>query len=306
MNADATNSSSAPHTPVMPAEVLDYLAVRPGGRYIDCTVGAGGHSAAILTASAPDGRVLGIDADPDAITEASTRLEPFGERVTLVQSYFDHTAEIAAEHGFVPADGLLCDMGVSSMQLDRPERGFSFREAGPLDMRFGPDAELTAEDIVNRYSEEALANVLYEYGDEHRSRRIARRIVERRPLHSTLDLAKAVEQVAGKGRQPSFSSRVHPATKTFLALRIAVNQELLLLRSLLASARGLLGFGSRLVILTFHSIEDRIVKQFLRDASRGDSPTFRLLTKKVVRPSAAEVQQNRRSRSARLRAAEAL
>ena len=293
------------HQPVMRDEVLEYLQVRPGGRYIDCTVGGGGHAAAILDASAPDARLLGIDADPEALAVAREQLAPHGERVRLVNRYFDSVAE-AARPDFVPADGMLCDLGVSSLQLDRPQRGFSFQREGPLDMRFGPDADLTASEIVNGYSEEDLAKVIFEYGEERRSRRIARAIVERRPLRSTLELAKAVEQAAGKGRVINPVSRVHPATKTFLALRLEVNQELRRLSDFLALARGLLGFGSRLVIIAFHSLEDRIVKNFLRDAARAEVPSFRLLTKKVVRPSTEEVQANPRARSARLRAAEAI
>ncbi len=294
------------HTPVMVAEVLEYLHVRPDGRYIDCTVGSGGHAEAILNASRPDGRLLGIDADPEAIATAAQRLRPFGARVTLVERYFDDVAEVARAAGFAPADGLVCDLGVSSPQLERPERGFSFQREGPLDMRFGPTAETTAAEIINHTSEKELARILYEYGDERRSRRIARRIVGSRPFGSTTQFAKAVEQAAGEGRQPRRSSRVHPATKTFLALRIAVNQELRRLEIALAEARGLLGFGSRLVVISFHSLEDRIVKRFLVEASRGEAPSFRLLTRKVVRPSVDEVQRNPRSRSARLRAAEAI
>ena len=302
----AASEAPLPHTPVMVAEVLEYLQVRRGGHYIDCTVGAGGHSDAILSAAA-DTHVLGLDADPEAIAEAGRQLARFGDRVTLVESYFDRVDEVVRTANFPPADGLIFDTGVSSMQLDRAERGFSFRRAGPLDMRFGPSAELTAADIVNHYSEGDLAQILRTYGEEWRARRIARRIVEHRPLHSTLELAKTVEQAAGKGRSASTRSRVHPATKTFLALRIAVNQELRHLSHLLALARGLLdGFGSRLVVVTFHSLEDRPVKQFLRAASSGPAPTFRLLTRKVVRPSAEEVERNPRSRSGRLRAAEAI
>ena len=296
---------TSPHASVMTAEVLDYLNVRPGGRYIDCTVGAGGHSAAILDASAPDGRVLANDADPAALIVARERLSAYGDRVVFSERYFDEVAEEAASGGVTPADGLLCDLGVSSMQLDTPERGFSLRESGPLDMRMSPQADLTAGEIVNEYEEADLADLLYRLGDERRSRRIARQIVARRPLATTTDLAKAVEQAAGKGRKASTFSRVHPATKTFLALRMAVNQELRRLGDFLALARSLLGFGSRLVIISFHSLEDRIVKQFLRDASRGETPAFRVLTRKVVRPSATEVERNPRSRSARLRAAEA-
>ncbi len=297
--------SAAPHTPVMRDEALAYLNVRPGGRYIDCTAGAGGHSAAILEASAPDGRLLANDADPAALAVARARLAGYGDRVRFSQRYFDDIAEAAASAGVVPADGLLCDLGVSSLQLDTPERGFSFRKSGPLDMRMSPSADLTAAAIVNEYEEADLADLLYRLGDERRSRRIARQIVARRPLATTTDLAKAVEQAAGKGRQASTFSTVHPATKTFLALRMAVNQELRRLGDLLALARSLLGFGSRLVIISFHSLEDRLVKHFLRDASQGDAPAFRVLTRKVARPGAAEVERNPRSRSARLRAAEA-
>ena len=302
---DDDSKASSTHESVMTAEVLAYLKVRPGGHYIDCTTGAGGHSEAILAASGPDGRLFANDADPEALAIARERLAPFGDRVVFSERYFDEIAEPAAEAGFVPADGLLCDLGVSSMQLDRAERGFSFRQAGPLDMRMNPHVELTAAEIVNGYREVDLADLIYRYGDERRSRRIARQIVARRPLATTIELAKAVEQAAGKGRKANSISRVHPATKTFLALRMAVNQELRRLEDFLALARSLLGFGSPLVIISFHSLEDRIVKHFLRDAAHEDPPRFQVITKKVVRPSAAEVERNPRSRSARLRAAEA-
>ena len=305
-NAGPSNAgAAAPHTSVMTAEVLEYLSVRSGGRYIDCTTGAGGHSAAILDASAPSGTLLANDADPAALAIARERLAGYGDRVRFSERYFDEIADVAGGADFVPVDGLLCDLGVSSMQLDTPERGFSFRESGPLDMRMSPQADLTAAEIVNEYEEGDLADLLYQLGDEWRSRRIARQIVARRPLATTTDLAKAVEQAAGKGRKASTSSRVHPATKTFLALRMAVNQELRRLGDFLALARSLLGFGSRLVIISFHSMEDRIVKHFLREASHGEAPAYEVLTRKVVRPSAAEVERNPRSRSARLRAAEA-
>lgn len=302
---NAHDDPTSPHASVMTPEVLDYLNVRPGGRYIDCTVGAGGHSAAILDASSPDGRLLANDADPEALAITRERLASYGDRVSFSEHYFDEVSDAAASAGVTPADGLLCDLGVSSMQLDSPERGFSFRESGPLDMRMSPQADLTAAEIVNEYEEADLADLLYRLGDERRSRRIARQIVARRPLATTMDLAKAVEQAAGKGRKASTFSRVHPATKTFLALRMAVNQELRRLGDFLALARSLLGFGSRLVIISFHSLEDRIVKQFLRGASQGEAPAFRVLTRKVARPTAAEVERNPRSRSARLRAAEA-
>ena len=299
-------SDPAPHQPVMRDEALAYLNVRPGGRYIDCTTGAGGHSAAILDASAPDGRLLANDADSAALAVARGRLAGYGDRVRFTEGYFDEITGSTGAAGIVPADGVLLDLGVSSMQLETPERGFSFRERGPLDMRMSPATELTAAAIVNEYEEADLADLLYRLGDEWRSRRIARQIVARRPLATTTDLAKAVEQAAGKGRKASTSSRVHPATKTFLALRIAVNQELRHLKTVLAEARGLLGFGSRFAVISFHSLEDRMVKRFLQNASRAETPTFRLLTRKVIRPSLAEVRRNPRSRSARLRVAEAV
>ncbi len=306
MSSAPLDPARPPHQSVLVEEVLHYLQPRAGGRYIDCTVGAGGHAAAILEQAGGDSRLLGLDADPQALALARERLALYGERVTLVQTYFDAVDTVARKADFVPADGMLLDLGVSSMQLDRAERGFSFQQAGPLDMRFGPDAEATAFEIVNQYAVEDLATLLYEFGDERRSRRIARAIVERRPITSTTDLAKAVEEAAGGGRRSRTHSQVHPATKTFLALRIAVNQELRRLATVLAVARGLLGFGSRLVIIAFHSQEDRIVKRFLQEADRSADPTFQILTKHVVRPSQAEVRANPRSRSARLRAAEAV
>jgi 16S rRNA (cytosine1402-N4)-methyltransferase len=303
------------HVPVLLGEVLEALAVRPGGRYVDSTLGAGGHARAILDASSPDGELLGIDLDPDALAVARERLAPYGGRVTFVEGEFSQVGDLCREEGFAPVQGILFDLGLSSLQLEDESRGFSFQREGPLDMRFSPSQDLTAADIVNTYSEEALAKLLWEYGQERQSRRIARRLVEERPLRSTTQLAKAAEQAVGRGAR----GVIHPATRTFQALRIAVNQELSRLEVALVQAHGLLGFGSRLVVISYHSLEDRIVKHFLQQEARdclcppgapvcvcGHRATLRLVARGVVRPSAAEVAANPRSRSARLRVAERL
>ena len=290
------------HIPVMPREALAMLNVRRDGVYIDATVGLGGHAAAILEASAPNGRLLGLDADPQALEAARRRLQPFGDRCRLEQAWLDHAAAAADRHGFANADGVLCDLGVSSLQLDDAERGFSFQHDGPLDMRLGPDAERTAADIVNHYDETALADVIYQLGEERRSRRITRAIVERRPIGATAELAAIVQSAVGRGPR----RRLHPATHVFRALRLEVNRELDRLSAFLASVRGMLALGGRLVAISFHSLEDRIVKRFIREAASTDGAGFRSLSKKVIRPRADEIQGNPRARSARLRAAEAV
>ena len=229
-------------------------------------------------------------------------LEPFGERLTLDQAWLDDCAAHARRHGFEAVDGVLCDLGVSSLQLDDAQRGFSFQNDGPLDMRLGPGADRTAADIVNHYPESDLADVIYQLGEERRSRRIAHAIVERRPIETTAELAEIVRAAVGvTGRR-----RIHPATHVFRALRLEVNRELGRLSDFLGSTRELLAVGGRLVAISFHSLEDRIVKRFMREASSGTEAPFRALTKRVIRPSGAEVQRNPRARSARLRAAEAV
>jgi 16S rRNA (cytosine1402-N4)-methyltransferase len=303
------------HIPVLLREVVEALAVRTGGRYVDCTLGAGGHAEAILEAASPDGELLGIDLDPEALAAARERLAAFGERVTFLEGNFSQVGDLCRERGFAPVQGILFDLGLSSLQLEEESRGFSFQREGPLDMRFSPRQELTAADIVNTYSEEELADLLWRYGEERRSRPIARRIIEERPFRTTTQLAKAVEQAVGRRAR----GVIHPATRTFQALRIAVNQELLHLETALLQAHGLLGFGSRLVVISYHSLEDRIVKNFLRRESQdcicppgvpvcvcGHRATLRLVARSVVRPSAAEVAANPRARSARLRVAERL
>jgi 16S rRNA (cytosine1402-N4)-methyltransferase len=302
------------HEPVMLREVMAALDVHPGGRYIVCTVDGGGHAEAILEAASPGGSLLGIDADPEALDLARERLAGFGDAVALAQGNFRDLEGIAEDHDYTPVNGVLFDLGLSSHQL-ASSRGFSFRTASPLDMRFGPDQETTASYWVNEAPEDELADVIWRFGEERQSRRIAHSIVERRPLATTTDLAKAVEQAVG--RRPG--SQSHPATKTFQALRIVVNQELASLVDALPRAHGLLGFGSRLVILSYHSLEDRIVKQYIARESRDcicppqqpvctcdHKATLKPVTRGAVTPSREEVASNPRSRSAKLRAAERL
>ena len=298
------NRTRPSHEPVMLSEVLELLNVRRGGVYIDATVGLGGHAAAILEASAPNGRLLGLDADPQALAAARRRLEPFGDRCRLERAWLDHAAAAAARHGFSAVDGVLCDLGVSSLQLDDPRRGFSFQQDGPLDMRLGPDAERSAAEIVNQYDEAELADVIYQLGEERRSRRIARAIVERRPIRTTGQLAEIVQSAVGRGAGQR-GRRLHPATHVFRALRLEANSELERLGAFLETARGMLARGGRLAAIAFHSLEDRIVKRFIREASAAGGG-LRSLSKKPLRPRAEEVERNPRARSARLRAAEAV
>lgn len=289
------------HLPVLLEESLELLQVQPGGRYIDCTVGSGGHAALILERSSPGGQLLGIDVDPEAIKIARERLEPYGKAVVLVNENFKNLEAICQRYKFHPVHGILFDLGISSLQLEDAKRGFSFKLDAPLDMRFSPVQELTAANIVNVFPEPKIVHLLKVYADERKSRQIARQIVQNRPITSTLQLAKVVEKAVGKNR-----SKIHPATRTFQALRMAVNQELDCLKLALEQAVNLLGFGGRLVIISYHSLEDRLVKAFLKQESYGHSPTLRLLTKKIVTPSAGEVKANPRSRSARMRTAERL
>jgi len=324
-------SSTVNHVPVLYAEALDGLHVRPGGRYIDCTVGGGGHATGILERSAPNGRLLGLDADPQAIALARQRLQRFADRVVLVNENFAHLGEVAAAQGFAAVDGVLVDLGVSAFQLGPTGRGFSFQVEAPLDMRFDPRQTTTAADLVNRLPEDALADLLFQYGEETRSWRIARAIVAQRPITTTTELAQVIAQAVGR------QGRIHPATKSFQALRIAVNQELEALEAALPQAVDLLAPGGYLAIIAFHSLEDRLVKQFLQREARGcicsDLParppfwevrragkspphtpvcvcghraTLHLVTRRAVQPSVAEVQRNPRSRSARLRVAQRL
>ena len=291
----------ASHTPVLLEEVLQWLRIRPDGVYVDATAGAGGHSAAIA-ARLSSGRLISLDRDAQALQIAQARLKEFADRVTLVHKPFSKIAEAVHELGIAKVDGVLADLGVSSMQLDRPERGFSFREAGPLDMRMsGGEAEedtLTAEEIVNRWSEKELADLLYQEAEEHDSRRIARAIVKARPIRDTAHLATVVAGARKQwGRQ-----RLHPATKTFLALRIAVNREMEELGQFLYRTPATLKSGGRWVVLSYHSREDRPVKRAFQEGERAG--TLKVLTKHVIVPGAEEQEANPRSRSAKLRCAE--
>ncbi len=300
------------HIPVMLQEAVEALAVQPGGCYIDCTVGTGGHAEAILEHSSPGGQLLGIDADPEALEIARARLARFGNSALLVNDNFANLQPICLKYDFSPVHGILFDLGLSSYQLESSGRGFSFQREAPLDMRYDPSQRITAADIVNNYSEAELSNLIWTYGEERNSRQIAHLMVQKRPIKTTLELAKVIEQAVGYRR-----GRIHPATQTFQALRIVVNQELEKLRLALAQAMNLLGFKGRLVVISYHSLEDRIVKQFMQRESKdcicppgtptcicGHSAGLRLVHKKVIIPSRAEIKLNPRSRSAKLRVAE--
>jgi 16S rRNA (cytosine1402-N4)-methyltransferase len=289
---------SAPtHIPVLLEETIEALAVQPGGRYIDCTLGAGGHALAILERSAPGGQLLGIDADPEAIAAAGARLEDYQSSTLLINDNFVNLGKIAAENDFSPVHGILFDLGLSSLQLEGSGRGFSFQHDEPLDMRFSSSQEITAADIINNSREAELAQLIRTLGEERKSRRIARYIVQERPIETTLQLVGVIERAVG-GRR----GRIHPATRTFQALRIAVNGELEHLSSALKQATNLLGLDGRLVVISYHSLEDRIVKRFTQQEAK--EARLRLVNKKVITPSRAEVHFNPRSRSAKLRAAE--
>ena len=279
-------------------EVLEWLGIRPEGTYIDVTLGAGGHSAAIAE-KLTSGRLISLDRDAQALELARERLKSFGTKVTLVQSPFSRIAEVAHELGIPKVDGVLADLGVSSMQLDQAARGFSFREAAELDMRMDAvNDELTAGDIVNRWPEKEMADLLYREADEHDSRRIARAIVRARPIRDTAHLATVVAGARKHwGRQ-----RLHPATKTFLALRIAVNREMEELGQFLTRTPDTLNSGGRMVVLSYHSREDRIVKHAFQEGERQG--TLRVLTRHVIQPTEEEKAANPRSRSAKLRCAE--
>ncbi len=282
-------------------EVLEWLNVRPDGIYIDATLGAGGHSAAIA-ARLSSGQLISLDRDALALQIARERLQEFASKVSFVQTAFSKISEAVHGLGIATVDGVLADLGVSSMQLDRPERGFSFREAGPLDMRMNSgqaeEDTLTAEEIVNRWPEKEVADLLYREAEEHDSRRIARAIVRARPIRDTAHLATVVAGARKQwGRQ-----KLHPATKTFLALRIAVNRELEELGQFLYRTPATLNSGGRWVMLTYHSREDRPVKRAFQEGEKAG--TLKVLTKHVIVPSEDEQRANPRSRSAKLRCAE--
>ncbi len=285
------------HTPVLVEEVVKWLRLRAGGTYVDATVGTGGHAREIVQRLAT-GRLIGMDRDSRALDLARERLKEHEKQVILVHSNFSRIEEVARGLKLPPADGVVADLGISSLQLDSPERGFSFRWAGPLDMRMDPDEMHTAGEIVNYMPEKELADLIYRYGEERDSRRIARNIVRARPIRDTEHLATVVAGARkARGRQ-----KLHPATKTFLALRIAVNRELEELEQFLSRTPATLSPGGRWVVISYHSLEDRLVKHaFRRLAGEGE---VKVLTKKPVEPDAREVRANPRARSAKLRVAE--
>jgi len=298
----------------MPAEVVSLLQCGPGGIYVDCTLGGGGHSEEILKASSPDGRLICIDRDQDAIDEARKRLAPYGERASFVHSDFKSLKEVFANEGISEADGMLADLGVSSWQLDSAGRGFSFMKEGPLDMRMDRSSGETAAELIERLSERELTLILWKYGEEKWAKLIARAIKEQGEIGTTVELAELVSRVVPRKAHPK---RIHVATRTFQGLRIAVNEELAGLDQFLIDAISLLRSGGRLAVITFHSLEDRIVKRVLRNMSKGctcpsDLPVcacgktanVRVVTAKAVSPSSEEEERNPRSRSAKLRVAE--
>ncbi len=300
------------HQPVLYQPVLDGLQPHSGGRYLDGTLGAGGHAAGILMHSAPDGQLLGLDVDPQALALARERLAPFGARAVIRRASYLTLLEEMQRLGWEAVDGLLLDLGLSSMQLDTPLRGFSFRQDAPLDMRFDPQRPRTAADLVNELPEQDLADLLWRYGEERAARRIARAILAARPLHTTRELADLVLRVKGPSRKG-----VHPATQTFQALRIAVNDELQTVEQVLPLALEALRPGGRLAVIAFHSLEDRLVKRFFQRESKdclcpprqpvctcGHRARLKVITRKPIRADAEEITRNPRARSARLRVAE--
>ena len=301
-----------PHQPVLYHQVLEALAPVSGSDYLDGTLGAGGHAEGILQASAPQGRLLGLDLDPEALAIARQRLLIFGHRVILQQASYLLTPQILQDIGWLHVQGILLDLGVSSMQIDRPGRGFSFIQDGPLDMRFDQGSGLTATDLINSLSEEDLANILHDFGEERFANRIAKAIVTARPIETTSALAALIQKSV-----PFYAQGIHPATRTFQALRIATNQELETLALALPALVQCLAPGGRIAVISFHSLEDRIVKQFFKKESSdcicppeqpvctcNHTASIKVLTKKPIRPDEQEIQDNPRARSARLRVAE--
>jgi len=310
----ADRDGNTPHHPVLYQEIIHALRPHSAGRYVDATVGAGGHAWGILTASAPGGLLLGLDLDPQALEIASQRLSAFESRVTLLKASYTTLQAQLARLGWATVDGIVIDLGVSSMQIDTPERGFSFLMDGPLDMRFSPAQTTSAADLVNTLPETELADLIFRYGEEKLSRRIARAIVQARPLRTTTELANLILKASGGRRE-----RIHPATRTFQALRIAVNQELQSVEDFLPQALQALAPGGHLAVISFHSLEDRIVKQYFRRESRdcicppeqpvctcGHKASIIEITRHPIEATLEEAKTNPRSRSAKLRIIEKL
>ena len=301
------------HKPVLYKEIIHALQPTSSGCYIDGTVGAGGHARGVLEACAPAGRLLGMDLDPQALALARETLAPYGKRVVLVQASFISLPEAMREIGWELVDGILLDLGVSSMQLDTPERGFSIQKEAPLDMRFNGSSGLSAAQLINSLAETDLAEILFRYGEEPRAKRLAKMIVQARPIATTTQLAEIAKR-AYPGH-----SRVHPATRTFQAFRIAVNDELASLENVLPKAAAALRQGGRLAVISFHSLEDRIVKDFIREESKDKTnppyeqlyeverkASLKEINRKPITPDEPEIKDNPRARSAKLRVAEKL
>jgi len=302
------------HLPVLYHEVIHALRPRDDGRYVDGTVGAGGHAWGILEASSPNGRLLGLDLDPQALSLAGEHLSQFDHRTVILRASYT-TLEVQLKSlGWSQVNGILLDFGVSSMQLDSADRGFSFRAEAPLDMRFNPDGHVTAADLVNGLPERELADIIFKYGEERKSRQIARAINANRPINTTTQLSAVIARVIKFER-----GKLHPATKTFQALRIATNDELLAVETVLPIAVRALAPGGRLAVISFHSLEDRIVKRYFRKESRdcicppklpicicGHKAAIREISRRPIRPDESEIKSNPRSRSSRLRVAEKL
>jgi 16S rRNA (cytosine1402-N4)-methyltransferase len=302
------------HKPVLYKEIIHALQPRSGGRYVDGTLGAGGHARGILEACSPDGLLLGLDVDPQALALARETLAPYEKRIRLVQASHITLAEQLAALKWDAVDGILLDLGASSMQFDNAERGFSFMHDGPLDMRFGPQALMSAEEIINTFEERELADIIYRYGEDRDSRKIAKAIVASRPLHTTREVVAVIEKAS-----PRRGDKLHPATQTFQALRIAVNDELAAVEKTLPQAVAALRPGGRCAIISFHSLEDRIVKEYFREQSKDlINPPYEqiyeverkavveLVNKKPILPSVEEIQENPRARSSKLRVIEKL
>ncbi|HEX6270521.1 MAG TPA: 16S rRNA (cytosine(1402)-N(4))-methyltransferase RsmH [Anaerolineales bacterium] len=303
---------NAMHEPVLYKEIIHALQPRSGGRYVDGTLGAGGHARGILEVCAPDGQLLGLDLDPQALALARKTLAPYEQRIHLAQASYTSLSTQLVKLGWDTVDGIVLDLGASSMQFDTPERGFSFQHDAPLDMRFGPSVLQTAADLVNELSERELADLIFKYGEERDSRKIARAIVRARPLHTTRELVAVIESAS-----PRRGDRIHPATRTFQALRIAVNEELASIEEVLPQAVAALTPGGRLAVISFHSLEDRIVKDFFREQSKDlvnppyeqiyeveRSATLKEVNRKPITPSDEEIKSNPRARSAKLRIVE--
>jgi 16S rRNA (cytosine1402-N4)-methyltransferase len=309
-----SGESNLPHDPVLYHQIITAIKPFAGGKYIDGTLGAAGHARGILQNSHPDGGLLGLDVDPNALEIAAERLAEYGSRAKLVQASYTTMREQAAFIGWSQVNGIVLDLGASSMQFDTADRGFSFLHDGPLDMRFDPSLPITAADIVNHWEAREIADVLYKYGEEKRSRQIAKAICDQRPIETTGQLADLIKKTA----KYSYKDRLHPATRTFQALRIMVNHELDHIEKVLPQAIDLLAPGGRLAVIAFHSLEDRIVKNIFRDASKPlrdenhpMAPEIRpavvkLVNRKPIIPEEEEVQKNPRSRSAKLRVIEKL